>query len=86
MITFAIIGGVMLNIGAYLTYRGRIFHAVFVYLLADFCWVAMAYEREDWMGMVFIASGMTFGLLAFAKMRSGKMDKKLQHNGKNNDV
>jgi hypothetical protein len=86
MITFAIFGGIMLNVGAFLTYKGMIFRAVFVYLVADLCWVAMAYERGDWMGMCFIVSGMTFGLLAYAKMRSGRMEKILQHNGENDDL
>ncbi len=78
MMTFAVLGGIFLNIGAYLTYKGLIFRAVMVYLVADVCWVLMAYERQDWLGMVFIVVGIVFGLLAFAKMRSGNMEKELK--------
>jgi len=78
MMTFAVLGGILLNIGAYLTYKGLIFRAVMVYLVADVCWVLMAYERQDWLGMVFIVVGIVFGLLAFAKMRSGNMEKELK--------
>ena len=37
MISFAVIGGIFLNIGAYLTFRGKIYEAVAVYLIADIC-------------------------------------------------
>ena len=67
MLTFAIAGGILLNIGAYLTYRGRIYEAVIVYLLADLCWIAMAWQRSDRLGMLFIGVGMLLGFLAFLK-------------------
>lgn len=77
MVSFAILGGIMLNIGAFLTFKGRIFQAVWVYLLADLCWIAMAWERDDLTGMFFIAVGIVFGLLAFRKMHRGDMEKTL---------
>ena len=77
MISFAVIGGVLLNIGAFLTFKGRIFEAVVVYLFADLCWIIMAYERDDVWGMLSIAIGVAFGLLAFYKMHTGKMKKSL---------
>ena len=77
MMTFAIAGGVLLNVGAFLTYRGKIYEAVAVYLVADLCWVAMAWERGDGPGMVFIGVGILFGLLAFVKMQRGRMEKSL---------
>lgn len=75
MISFAVIGGLLLNIGAFLTFRGKIYEAVAVYLFADICWIIMAYERDDFWGVLSIIVGVTFGLLAFLKMRSGKMNK-----------
>jgi hypothetical protein len=75
--SFAILGGILLNIGAYLTYKGMIFRAVFIYLVADLCWVIMAYERDDYLGMIFIFIGIIFGILAYWKMKSGKMQKEL---------
>lgn len=78
MISFAVIGGILLNIGAYLTFRGKIYEAVTVYLFADFCWIIMAWQREDMWGVALIAIGVTFGFLAFLKMKQGKMNKNLE--------
>ena len=77
--TFAIIGGILLNIGAFLTYKGKIYEAVIVYLFADICWVIMAYLRDDVWGTLFIISGTIFGFLAFRKMRKGEMNKSLNN-------
>jgi len=76
--SFAIIGGLLLNIGAFLTFRGKIYEAVIVYLFADVCWIIMAYEREDFWGVLSIITGVTFGFLAFLKMRSGEMNKSIK--------
>ena len=75
--SFAVIGGLFLNIGAYLTFRGKIYEAVAVYLVADICWIVMAYERDDFWGVLSIIVGVTFGLLAFLKMKKGEMNKSL---------
>lgn len=77
MFSLAILGGILLNIGAFLMFKGWAFRAIIVYLFADVCWVVMALQREDYIGAVFITSGMILGLLAFLKMRSGKMHKSL---------
>ena len=77
MFSFAILGGVLLNIGAYLTYRGKIYQSVIAYLFADLCWIVMAYEKQDIVGAVFIIVGTLFGFLAFLKMRDGEMRKSL---------
>lgn len=76
--SFAVLGGIFLNIGAYLTFKGKIFQAVTVYLLADICWIIMAYERDDLWGIVSIAIGVIFGLLAFYKMKIGVLKKTLE--------
>jgi len=75
--TYAMVGGILLNIGAYLTYKGKIFYSVIVYLVADICWVMMAYEREDVFGVISIIIGVTFGFLTFLKMKNGKFSKDL---------
>jgi len=77
MISFAVIGGVLLNVGAYLTFKGKIYQAVIAYLFADLCWIVMAFQRDDWLGMIFIFFGVTFGFLAFLKMQKGQMNKSL---------
>ena len=75
--TFAILGGILLNIGAYLTFKGKIYEAVIVYLFADICWIIMAYETNDYIGSVFIIVGTVLGFLAYLKMRNGEMNKSL---------
>ncbi|MCX6052104.1 MAG: hypothetical protein NTZ60_06275 [Campylobacterales bacterium] len=77
MMSFAFIGGILLNIGAYLTYKGKIYEAVIVYLFADSCWVIMAYQRDDIWGIISIIIGVLFGFLAFIKMQRGDMSKTL---------
>ena len=75
--SFAILGGILLNIGAFLTYKGKIYQAVIIYLFADICWIIMAYESNDYVGAVFIIIGTTFGFLAYLKMKNGEMNKSL---------
>jgi len=82
--TFAVLGGILLNIGAFLTYKGKIYQAVVVYLFADLCWMIMAFVRDDYWGAFFIIVGTTLGFLAFMKMRSGEMRKTL--NKEDNDI
>ena len=75
--SFALLGGILLNLGAYLTFKGKIYEAVVVYLFADICWIVMAYERDDFWGVVSIIVCVSFGLLSFLKMRNGEMNKSL---------
>ncbi|QOP45431.1 hypothetical protein [Sulfurimonas paralvinellae] len=80
--SFAILGGILLNVGAYLTYKGKIYQAVIVYMFADLCWIIMAFEKEDLIGAGFIIVGTLFGLLAFLKMKEGAMRKSLNEDEK----
>lgn len=75
--SFAIAGGILLNIGAYLTFKGKIYEAVMVYLVADLCWIIMAWQRDDYIGVLLIIVGVVFGFLAFVKMKNGNMNKNL---------
>ena len=75
--SFAIFGGILLNVGAYLTYKGKIYQAVIIYIFADLCWIALAYAKNDYLGAFFIITGTAFGFLAYVKMRKGKMNKSL---------
>jgi len=77
--SFALIGGVFLNLGAYLTFKGKIYEAVIVYMFADLCWIVMAWERDDFWGMLSIIFGVTFGFLAFLKMQKGELRKDLNN-------
>lgn len=82
--SFAILGGLLLNIGAYLTYKGKIYQAVIVYLFADVCWIIMAYKNNDYIGFILITVGTIFAYLAYLKMKNGEMEKTL--NKEENDL
>ena len=84
--TLAILGGILLNVGAYLTYRGKIYEAVIVYLFADICWIVMAYENSDVVGSILILVGTAFAFLAYLKMKNGEMNKSLNKEEKSNDI
>ena len=75
--SYALLGGILLNIGAFLTFKGKIYESVIVYLFADVCWIIMAYEKDDYLGVASIIIGVTFGFLAYLKMRNGAMQKSL---------
>ncbi len=77
MFSFAILGGILLNIGAYLTYKGKIYQAVIVYMFADICWIVMAFQKDDMVGTGFIVVGTILGFLAYLKMKDGGMSKSL---------
>jgi hypothetical protein len=74
----AIIGGILLNIGAFFTMKGWIYRSVMIYIVADICWIFLAYDNGDMVGMSFITIGTLLGVVAFYKMYMGKMQKKLQ--------
>jgi len=86
LISYALVGGILLNIGAFLTFRGKIYESVIVYLLADVCWIIMAWERENFWGVVSIILGVTFGFLAFIKMYKGEMYKSLNKEDIKDDI
>lgn len=47
----------------------------------------MAWERNDFWGMLSIIVGVTLGFLAFLKMRSGQMNKSInKEDNTNNDI
>ena len=82
MFSFAILGGILLNIGAYLTYKGKIYQAVIVYMFADICWIVMAFQKDDMVGAGFIIVGTILGFLAYLKMKDGGMSKSLNEDEK----
>lgn len=79
MLTIATIGGILLCVGALLTFYGRVFMAVTTYLFADICWVFLSYSSGDYQGVVFTTIGTLLCFGAFLKMKFGVMDKDLKH-------
>jgi len=75
--TPGIIGGLLLILGSYTVYTGKIFYSVFIFFVADLCWLWLSYLQGDIFGTITIAIGMILGLLAFFKMKNNKMRKTL---------
>jgi len=76
--TVAMLGGVILVIGAYFVFKGEVFKSVFAYFIADIIWVILAINAGDIVGAAFIFVGATFGFMAFLKMRSGEFNKTIK--------
>lgn len=79
--TVAMIGGILLCFGAYFTMQGYIYKAVSTYLLADLCWIAMAVQSGDSMGIVMTVIGTIMGTIALGKMYFGIMRKDIIKDG-----
>lgn len=77
MITVSTIGGILLCIGAILSYKGKVYQAVATYLFADACWIYLSYLNADYQGLVFTIIGTLLGIGAFIKMYRGLMRKSL---------
>ena len=77
MITPAILGGILLMMGAYYTYKGNIFVAVMIYTVADICWVFIALGAGDMIGSSMVLVGMILSFGTFLKMHTGIMNKTL---------
>jgi len=72
------IGGILLIIGAYFTFKGKILLSVSVYTLADVCWVIAAFSIGDWFAIATVTIGGILGILALVKMHTGAMRKDLK--------
>ena len=73
--TLSILGGLLMIVGSYLTYKGKIFQSVFVYLFADLIWMTLSFQVGDIYGRITVLLGTLFGLGAFYKMHVGQYRK-----------
>jgi len=76
--TPAMIGGILLILGAYQVFKGDVFRSVMFYTIADFIWVTLAILAGDYIGATMIAIGGVLGFLAFLKMHKGEFNKTLR--------
>ena len=65
------VGGVLLILGAIALYKGKVFHSIILYFVADIMWVFLAIKIGDIFGAILIGTGMLFGLGVFYKMNTG---------------
>lgn len=64
-------------IGAFLSFKGKVYQAVAAYLFADACWVWLTFDKGDYQALFFTSVGSLLGLAAFIKMYLGLMKKNL---------
>jgi len=65
------LGGIMLIIGSIFKYKGKEVYSMFSYLIADICWVIIAYFSQNTFGAISIIIGVLFSLGVFYKMKVG---------------
>lgn len=75
--SIGVFGGLIMLVGAWNVYKGNIFRSLFAYIVADICWVLIAYNAGDAIGALFILVGITISTLAYIKMNAGIMRKTL---------
>lgn len=74
----ATIGGILLIIGAWFTYKGNIFLSIILYFLADCCWLTISLSTGDYFGSSLVFIGMILGVGVFIKMNTGIFVKNLK--------
>jgi uncharacterized membrane protein len=75
--TPALVGGILLIIGAFFMYRGLAMYSILTYFLADIAWAVMSYQNKDYIGLLFVIIGMLLGFGVFLKMHTGFFVKNL---------
>lgn len=72
------IGGLLLILGAFFSWRGYIQYSIITYAVADVFWLLNALESGNTWGSVTIAIGFTLGVLTYIKMHVGVFHKNLK--------
>lgn len=72
-----IVVGVVMTLGAWFTYQGKIFNAVLVYLVVDVCWIITAVYSFEIISFTFLLIGVTLTVLAAMRMRAGVLRRNL---------
>lgn len=75
MIDGAVLGGLCLILGNYFTYKGNIFRAIQVFLLADIAWLWLAISTGNIFGIVTVTIGVVLSFIVFWKMFYGHFHK-----------
>lgn len=69
--TASIIGGLLLTLAATLMYKGKIFYASLLYIIADFFWIYLAFQTGEFIGPVLVIIGTLLNIGVFIKMNRG---------------
>lgn len=76
--SIATVGGTLLIIGAFFTYRGNIFLSILIYFTADICWLMISLSTGDYFGSCLVLIGMLLGIGVYIKMNKGEFVKNLK--------
>jgi hypothetical protein len=84
MIDLPIIGGILLIVGAILiSEKGDMYLGSIMYILADICWIFIAYQNEGFkLGTFLVMVGAIFGVRTFYKLHYNKFHRNLNRNTK----
>lgn len=74
----ATIGGILLILGAWFTYRGNLYLSIILYFIADICWFIISLNSGDILGSILVLIGMVLGFCVFLKMNKGVFVKNLK--------
>lgn len=70
--------GILFTLGAIvISETGKIFIGSIIYLSADLVYLVYAYILGDTLGMIFLLSGLLFGIRTLIKMNAGIFNKTL---------
>lgn len=72
------LGGVLLILGAFALYKGKLMYSVGLYFFADIMWLILAYKSGDTLGAILIMIGMILGVGVYLKAQKGIFHKDLK--------
>ena len=71
----SILGGLLMMLGSFWTYRGNIEYAIVTYAIADFAWIYNAWILGDIFGAFTILFALLLGIGVYYKMQKGTFNK-----------
>jgi len=73
------IGGILLILGAFFMFFGKVYYSSWTYVLADLCWSTNSFLHGDILGMIMVNVGLLLGIGAMYKMHIGVFTKDLKN-------
>ena len=77
MIEPGTLGGILLILGAFALYKGKVMWSVILYGIADLMWLWLALISGDTLGAIMIGVGLALGIGVYIKMNTGIFRKDL---------
>jgi len=67
----SVIGGLVMLLGSYFTFKGDIEKSIVTYLFADFIWVFLSFQVGNIFGAFVVFFAMVVGIVVYLKMQKG---------------